>query len=221
VSVEAARLVCPFVVAALIYSCSGAVNEIARVPHDAGVHNAPSGLDAADPGVDADNTEDAVADSILAFDTAGQYAPDALDAPAVPTCPQAVGAWTATMPPFYNTNYIVTFDISAQIATTGGAVDITWTSPGVNPYTGPGVFSVATCSLAESYPALCASSTAAGNGVQCGDTSSSGQDLCPGGNGLTVSFDPPTLSWWDAHGCVNGLNCSSCVEHQATSVVQN
>ena len=179
-SVEATRLLCPFVVAALVCSCSGAVNEIALVPHDAGSHNA-----------------------------------------ALPTCPQAVGAWTATMPPFYNTSYIVTFRISPPIATTGGPVDVTWTSPGVNPFTGPGVFSVATCSLAESYPALCASSTAAGNGVQCGDTSSSGQDLCPGGNGLTASFDPPTLSWWDAHGCWNGLNCSSCVEHQATSVVRN
>lgn len=125
------------------------------------------------------------------------------------------------MPPFGSTSYVITLQISEQIATTGGPVEITWKSPGVNTYAGPGVFSVATCSLVESYSALCASSTDAGNGVECGDTSSSGQDVCPGGDGLTASFDPPTLSWWDAHGCTNGQNCSFCLEHVATSLVQN
>jgi hypothetical protein len=145
--------------------------------------------------------------------------PDVREAASLP-CPQAVGFWTATMPEG-PTNYLVTFQISEPTAAAGGPVAVTWASPGVNPFTGNGVFSVSTCSLAESYPALCASSAAAGNGVQCGDTNSSGQDVCPGGNGMTASFAPPVPSWWNALGCHDGLNCVSCSQNQASSVVSN
>jgi hypothetical protein len=151
----------------------------------------------------------------------GWFCPDGMCAP---PCAQAVGSWTAIIPPYGDTDYTVTFTISEQTATMGGPVEITWTSPGspINPYTGAGVFSVATCSLAESYTVLCASAVDAGDGVQCGDTNSAGQDVCPGGDGLTATFDPPTLSWWDAHGCdANGQNCVYCFQHQASSVTNN
>jgi hypothetical protein len=75
--------------------------------------------------------------------------------------------------------------------------------------------------LAETYPVLCSSSTAAGNGTQCGDTNASGQDLCPGGDGLTASFNPPTATWWAAQGCSDvGTNCSSCFGVVASSFVK-
>jgi hypothetical protein len=125
------------------------------------------------------------------------------------------------MPDYAGTKWVVTFTISGQVATTGGTVAVTWASPGANTFTGSAAFSVATCSLAQSYPALCTAATAAGNGIQCGDTSSAGQDVCPGGNAMTASFSTPAMSWWDAHGCVDGQSCSTCLEHQAVSVVRN
>jgi hypothetical protein len=134
-------------------------------------------------------------------------------------CAYAAGAWTA---PIGSSNFTLTFAVTAQVATAGGTVPITWTEPTAHPFTGDATFDATACTLTETYAVLCASSTAAGNGVQCGDQNSSNVDVCAGGDALTgtlAEVATPSVSWWDALGCdSNGANCTSCVEHPATSL---
>jgi hypothetical protein len=123
------------------------------------------------------------------------------------------------MPPVGSTNYIIVFQISDAVAASGGLVNVSWASPGVATYTGAGTFDPSTCTLSETYAATCGSSADAGNGTECGDTNSAGADLCQGGDALTASFGAaPTLSWWDAKGCVQGLNCATCDQHVALTL---
>src|SRR5581483_8956577 len=133
-------------------------------------------------------------------------------------CGSAAGSWTATMPTVGSTSYVVTYTVTPAVAENGGDVDLTWSAPGVLTYVSPATFSVSTCSFAATYPALCNGAFAAGNTGSCGDTTSDGGDGCPGGNAATGSFNPPSLTWWDARGCVSGTNCTGCVAHYATSV---
>jgi hypothetical protein len=141
--------------------------------------------------------------------------------PTSSSCAFAAGNWTALMPPRGITNYVVTYSISDAVAASGGTVLVTWVTPHVHTYTAAGTFSPGTCTLSVTYPAICASSAAAGNGRQCGDTNRSGIDICPAGDAFTANFDPPSATWWDAMGCnLTGLNCDHCDVHQATSVTR-
>jgi hypothetical protein len=136
-------------------------------------------------------------------------------------CAAAVGNWTATMPTVYAKNYVVTYSVTQSVASNGGTVDMTWTATGVNTYVAAATFSPSTCTLAATYTAVCAAAEAAGNGNSCGDTNSVGADVCPNGDATTGGFSPPAVDWWDAQGCSAGLDCATCVEHVATSVLWN
>lgn len=137
-------------------------------------------------------------------------------------CPGAAGSWTATLPPFGGTTYVVTFQISSAIALSGGSVEITWSSPGVTDIAGTGAFSANDCTLAEPYAAFCAAELDAGGGGQCGDEGADA-DVCPSGDALTASFGVDAfLSIWTAQGCSpSGTGCVNCVQHEATSVVSD
>jgi hypothetical protein len=128
-------------------------------------------------------------------------------APAI--CESAIGSWSITMP-----SWVITFQISESLATQGGPVLITWSSPGIGPMVGDGAFDAATCSLSQTYDSLCQAAA----GPQCGDLGDGGTPVCPGGDVLTAAFDVPVASWWDAKGCWNGQSCTTCDQHPAVQM---
>jgi hypothetical protein len=134
------------------------------------------------------------------------------------TCSAAVGSWTVTIPtPPYGTT-VGNFTISSQTAASGGTVPITWAAG----FTANATFTPSGCALDLTYTVSCAAEAAAGKGTQCGDTNSSGVNLCPNGEIFTASFGAtPTASQWFALGCSStGKDCTSCTQYMASSIVK-